>query len=70
MQEEIELTDDCSRGGFCFQSYTEFKMDDKVEVAIPYQAGGANIFVPARIANARKQKDGRFRYGVAYTRAR
>lgn len=67
-KEEIELTDDCSRGGFCFQSYTQFKADEKVDVAIPYQAGGANIFVRARIANARKQKDGRYRYGVAYVR--
>lgn len=70
MKEEIELTDDCSRGGFSFQTYTQFKIDDKVEVSIPYQAGGANIFVPGRIANARKQRDGRYRYGVAYTRPR
>lgn len=67
-QEEVELTDDCSRGGFAFQSYARFKVGDEVEAAVPYKPGGANIFVPARIANARKQKDGRYRYGVEYVR--
>ncbi len=67
-QEEVELTDDCSRGGFAFQSYGRFKVGDEVEACVPYKPGGANIFVPAKIANARKQKDGRYRYGVAYVR--
>ncbi len=67
-QEEVELTDDCSRGGFAFQSYGRFKVGDDVEACVPYKPGGANIFVSARIANARKQKDGRYRYGVAYVR--
>ena len=31
-QEEIELTDDCSRGGFAFQSYSRFKVGDEVEI--------------------------------------
>jgi len=67
-QEEVELTDDCSKGGFGFQCYGRFKVGDEVEACVPYKPGGANIFVPARIANARKQKDGRYRYGVAYVR--
>lgn len=67
-QEEVELTDDCSKGGFAFQCYGRFQVGDEVEAAVPYKPGGANIFVPARIANARKQKDGRYRYGVAYVR--
>lgn len=67
-QEEVELTDDCSKGGFAFQCYGRFKVGDEVEACVPYKAGGANIFVPARIANARKQKDGRYRYGLAYIR--
>lgn len=67
-QEEVELTDDCSRGGFSFQTYARFKVEDELEVCLPYNANGANIFVPARVANARKQKDGRYRYGIAYVR--
>lgn len=67
-QEVVELTDDCSRGGFSFQTYERFEVGDDVEACMPYNASGANIFVPARIANARKQQDGRYRYGVGYVR--
>lgn len=66
--EEVTLTEDCSRGGFAFRSHSIFRVGVNVEVALPYQEGGANIFVPARIANARKLAEGAFRYGVAYVR--
>lgn len=66
--EETGLTEDCSRGGFSFCSYSIFHCGVHVEVAIPYREGGANIFVPARIVNVRKKEDGRCRYGVAYVR--
>jgi hypothetical protein len=67
-EEEVELTEDCSRGGFSFYCNMRFKRGERVEVAIPYRRDGANIFVTASIANVRKQKDGRYRYGVAYVR--
>lgn len=66
--EEACSTEDCSRGGFSFCTYSTFQSGVEVEVAIPYREGGANIFVPARIANLRKRDDGQFRYGVAYVR--
>jgi len=64
--EEVIETSDVSRGGFGFQSERRYRKGSHVEVAIPYKAGAANIFVPAKIANVRRQKDGRRRYGVAY----
>ena len=66
--EEVCQTEDCSRGGFSFCSYSVFTVGVTVEVAIPFREGGANIFVPARIANVRKKGDGQCRYGVAYVR--
>ncbi len=64
--EEVVETSDVSRGGFGFSSETRYKKGSHLEVALPYKAGDANIFVPARIANARTLKAGRRRYGVAY----
>lgn len=68
-EEEILTTVDCSRGGFSFESRRKYKKGSHIEVAIPYRPGAANIFVPAKIANARGKKGGGYRYGAAYIRA-
>lgn len=65
-EEEVIETSDVSRGGFGFSSETRYRKGSHVEVAIPYRAGSANIFVAAKVANVRTLKDGRRRYGVAY----
>lgn len=67
MGEEILASEDASRGGFCFQSQKEYARGAPLDVAIPYDAESANIFVPARIVHVQKlPEEGRFRYGAAY----
>lgn len=65
-EDEVLETADVSRGGFGFETERRYRKGSHVEVAIPYKAGAANIFVPAKIANVRRQKSGKRRYGVAY----
>jgi hypothetical protein len=65
--ELIVTCEDASRGGICFRSPKRYFMGSRIEVAMPYGAGTANIFVPARIVYAQElQKEATFKYGVAY----
>ncbi len=65
--ELIVICEDASRGGICFRSPNRYFMGSRLEVAMPYAAGTANIFVPARIVYAQElQKEASFKYGVAY----
>jgi len=48
-EDEIVKVNDVSRGGFSFVSSKEYIEGSKIEVAVPYSGGKANIFVAARI---------------------
>jgi PilZ domain len=46
---------DMSRGGIRFLSQVNYAVGMKLEVAVPYTEGGANVFTPARIARVQSQ---------------
>jgi hypothetical protein len=48
-EEEIVEVKDLSRGGLCFVSPKGYMEGSRIEVAVPYSEGKANIFVAARI---------------------
>jgi len=65
--DEIVMTENMSRGGLCFRTTKAYVSGSPIEVAVPFSAGHANIFVPARVAHVmRKESDDVFRIGVAY----
>jgi len=65
--EEVVTCDDISRGGLAFRSAKRYFLGSRIEVANPYAAGAANIFVPARIVFTQElQKEGLYKYGVSY----
>ncbi len=65
--DEVVMTENMSRGGLCFRSNKAYVSGSPIEVAVPFAAGGANIFVPARVAHVmRKEADQIYRIGVAY----
>lgn len=67
--EEVVRADDVSRGGLCFLSPNTYYEGSRIEVAVPYAPGGANIFVPARIVRFRDLPEAELKeYGVAYIR--
>ena len=59
---------DISRGGICFRTTQTYTVHSWVELAVPYTEGGANIFVPGRIAWERPLSNGSREYGVQYVR--
>jgi PilZ domain len=65
--EEIIQVDDLSRGGLRFRSPKTYYEGSRVEVAVPYEPRGANIFVLARIIRFRDLPQADVKeYGVAY----
>jgi hypothetical protein len=52
--EEIIATENVSRGGLCFRSRKGYYVGSRIEVALPYSPGPANIFVPARIVRTQE----------------
>ena len=65
--EEVVTCDDISRGGLAFRSSKRYFLGSRIEVANPYAAGAANIFVPARIVFTQElPKEGAYKYGVCY----
>jgi hypothetical protein len=67
--EEVVWTRNVSRGGLCFESRRDYRVNWKVEVSIPYSQGGGNIFRPGRIARVQRLSSGDlYLYGVAYAR--
>ncbi len=68
--EEIVEVENVSRGGLSFISSKGYLEGSRIEVAVPYSPGTANIFVPARIVRSRQlPEQGLKSYGVAYLRA-
>jgi PilZ domain-containing protein len=70
-QEEIVVVQDLSRGGLSFVSSKGYIEGSRIEVAVPYSVGKANIFVAARINRAQELPGkGLTRYGAQYIRSR
>ncbi|MGD0693638.1 MAG: PilZ domain-containing protein [Terriglobia bacterium] len=58
---------DASRGGVCFQTRKYLAPGTRIEVAMPYSEGMANIFVPAEIVRLRPIPDKNlYECGAAY----
>lgn len=65
--EEFVQCEDVSRGGLLFKSTSRYVEHTLIEVAKPYSAGQAAIFVPARIVYVQElPEQNLFRYGVQY----
>ncbi len=65
--EEVVVTENVSRGGFRFRSSRDYPVATLIEAALPYVAGAANIFAPARIVYREPHPaQGKTAYGVAY----
>jgi hypothetical protein len=70
-EEEIVEVKDLSRGGLSFISPKRYIEGSRIEVAVPYSEGKANIFVAARINRAQEQPaKGLTKYGAQYIRFR
>lgn len=66
--DELVEVENVSRGGLCFVSPKRYHSGSAVEVALPYEHGAANVFVPARVVRGGEAPRGKQRYGVAYLR--
>jgi hypothetical protein len=65
--EEIVHVDDLSRGGLRFRSPKTYYEGSGIEVAVPYEPRGGNIFVLARIIRFRELPEANFKeYGATY----
>lgn len=65
--DDIVRSRNASRGGLCFESTRVYANGWKIEVAIPYTPGGANIFLSAQIVRVQAAPRGELSvYGVAY----
>lgn len=53
--DDIVTVMDVSRGGIRFLSQVNYAVGMKMEVAVPYTPGSANVFTPARIARVQSQ---------------
>jgi PilZ domain-containing protein len=70
-EEEIVEVKDVSRGGFSFVSSKGYIEGSRIEVAVPFSGGKANIFVAARINRAQELPGkGLTKYGAQYIRSR
>jgi hypothetical protein len=52
-QDDVVSVTDLSRGGIGFMSMVDYMPGSRLEVAVPYTSGGANVFTPAKIARVR-----------------
>lgn len=69
-EEETVRVENVSRGGLRFLSPKTYYEGSRIEVAVPYTPGAANIFVPARIVRSRELPEKALReYGVAYLKS-
>jgi len=68
-EEEVVHVDDLSRGGLRFRSPKTYYEGSRIEVAVPYEPHGPNIFVLARIVWFRELPEANFKeYGATYVR--
>jgi hypothetical protein len=67
--DDIVRSRNASRGGLCFESNRPYSKGWKIEVAIPYTKGGANIFLSGHIVRVQHDQAGElYACGVAYVR--
>jgi hypothetical protein len=68
--DEVVECENVSKGGVCFHSLRQYKLDSLIEVAAPYSPGETALFVPARIRRVEALSGGQvFRYGVEYIKS-
>ena len=68
--DELAVSEEISLGGMSFRSRRRFLPETRIDVAVPYVPGGANIFVPARIVHSQEiPTAGLFRHGIEYLRS-
>ena len=65
--DDIVTCENLSRGGLLLRSSRRYAPDSQIQVAVPFSAGGANIFVAAYVVHV-EELEGCFRIGVAYVR--
>ncbi|HLY59988.1 MAG TPA: PilZ domain-containing protein [Terriglobia bacterium] len=69
--DDVVRSRNASRGGLCFESLRHYSKGIKVEVAIPYTAGGGNIFLVGHIVRIQHVPEGGVTlYGVQYAAKR
>jgi hypothetical protein len=67
LEDDVVEVENVSRGGFGFKSAKRYPKGSRIDVCLPYTPGGANIFVPGRIAFVKEMPAERVSlYGVAY----
>jgi hypothetical protein len=66
--DDVVTCENLSRGGLLFRSSRLYARDSRIEVAVPFIAGSANIFVPAYVAHV-EECDSFCRVGAAYVDA-
>jgi hypothetical protein len=65
--DEVVECENVSKGGVCFHSLQQYKLDSLIEVAAPFSPGETGLFVPAQIKRIEALSGGQvFRYGVEY----
>lgn len=65
--DEVLEVDDVSRGGICFKTRKYLAPGTKIEIAMPYSPGMADIFVPAEIVRLKAIPDKNlYECGAAY----
>lgn len=68
--QEVVAVEDISRGGLSFRGANIYHVGSIIEVAAPYMAGGANVFVRARVVRVEKSADSKPNlYAVAYLKS-
>jgi len=68
-REDLVLTGSPTREGVRFFSEHRYGEGEKIEIAIPHQPAGGNVFIPAEIKwTSGEPEDGVTMYGVAYLR--
>lgn len=68
--DELAVSEEISLGGMSFRSRRRFSPGTRVDVAVPYTEGSANIFVPARIIHSEEIPNaGLFRHGIEYLKS-
>ena len=67
--DDFVLTENPSREGVRFISEHRYEEGEKIEIALPYQPGGGNVFIPAELQwTSGELEKGVILYGVSYLR--
>lgn len=67
--EELVSTEDPAKDGVRFRSERRYQEGEKIEIALPFQPGGGNVFIPAQVKwTSGEPQEGVVTYGVAYLR--